>query len=197
MEKRVALYQTNIDTEYYRKKILKNELKIITKYPPKTWDLSRNFDGGTGLGFNSLTSRSCHFNLLKWFGTKSIRKCIREKYNHYTNKQNKSIYVQCWANVMRYGEKIKPHSHDDLLPSIERVSGHIVVYADTLTNTYYENNPVQNINGQLTLFPSNLVHWTDTYLGNSERITIAFDIKTYEDWKYEVFDAAKSHWVKL
>lgn len=195
--KEIGVFPTNISTEYYRKKILKNEPKIIKKYPPTGWNKVLT-DYGTGLGLNSLTSRSYHFNVLTWFGTKSLKRCIKKSFNHYVQENHESLYVQCWANVLRNGEKIESHNHRDYedLP-FPRISGNLVIHSDTLTHTYYEGTPVENERGRLVLFPSDVYHWTDTYLGNSERITIAFDIKTYIDWKLDVFDDAKLHWVKI
>ena len=195
--KEIGIFPTNINTEYYRKKILKNEKKIINKYSPTGWNKTIT-DYNTGLGFNSLTSRAYHFNVLNWYGVRSLRKCIKKSFNCYTKENHQSIYVQCWANVLRKGEKILSHNHRDYenLP-FPRISGNLVIYSDTLTHTFYDGSPIENEIGRLVLFPSDVYHWTDTYLGNSERITIAFDIKTYSDWKYDVFDDAKSHWVKL
>lgn len=195
--KKIGVFDTNLDTNFYKKKILNNEEKIIKKYPPTGWD-KRNTDGGTGLGLNSLTARFYHFNVLNWFGTNSLRKCIKQTYELYTEQKHKCIYVQCWANVMRKGQKINPHYHREFDPYAPiRVSGNLVIYSDTLTNTFYENNPVENVIGRMVLFPSNVVHWTDQYMGDEERITVAFDIKTYDDWKIDVFDDAKPHWVKI
>ncbi len=49
----------------------------------------------------------------------------------------------------------------------------------------------------MTLFPSFVGHRTDKYVGNEERISIAFDIKTKEDWHEDVYDGAKRHWIKI
>jgi len=73
-------YKTNIDILYFKNKILKNEKKIIQKYPAKSWDLTEDFDGATGLGYNSLTARSPHFNVLNWWGVSSLKKEIKKSY---------------------------------------------------------------------------------------------------------------------
>ena len=94
---KIFTISTDINVKKLAKKILKNEPKIIKKYPGKSIDGIYDFDGSTGLGFNSLTSRSSHYNLLNWWGTGPLKKWIRngyEKYNKIKDK-NKPLYVQC------------------------------------------------------------------------------------------------------
>jgi len=189
---KIGVFETDLDTSYYRKKILKNESKIIKKYPPVDFNGVVS-DGQTGLGTHSLTSRYFNCKLLTWFGTRSVRKWIRKSYDRYTDTENSPLYVMCWANVMRKGEKISPHIHS---PNPLHLSGNISIYTDEKTNTYYEGDAIENTPGRLVLFPSNVAHWTDTYTGDSERITIAFDIVTYYDWKH-MPDDAKPNWTKI
>ena len=199
---KVICVPTDINVEKFAKKILKNESRIIKKYPAKSINLKYDFDGNTGLGLNSLTSRSCHYNLLNWWGTGHLKKWIRngyEEYNKYNNIKGKPLYVQCWANVMRKGEKIETHTHASY-PSVaehEHLSGHLDVQVDGTTSTYYEGNPILNKNGLMTFFPGCALHWTDRYEGNSERITIAFDIHSEDFYNVDIFDQYKYHWVKI
>ena len=196
----IKVLQTDINVFKLAKQILKNESKIIKKYPARTWDLKESFDGSTGLGYNSLTSRSCHFNVLDWWGTGPLKKWIRYGYESYTGIKKTPLYVQCWANVMRHGEKIESHNHG---PSGNRVReehclcGHLGVHVDESTSTYYEGKPISNKNGEMSFFPSYTNHWTDRYLGSSERITLAFDINSQEYFDYDICNEAKKHWVKI
>lgn len=196
--KSIGIFDLKLDCEYYKKKILKNEPKIIKKYPPTAYN-GQNYDGGTGLGLNSLTSRFYHFNVLQWFGTKSLRREIKRCYKLYTSRNEEHLFVQCWANVMRNGQQIKPHSHRTPIEThaFSAVSGNLVIYSDRNTNTYYAGNPVQNKINRMVLFPSDVIHWTDEYVGSSQRITVAFDVRTYRDWKCDVSDDAKKHWIKI
>ena len=174
---------TNINIKKLSKQVLKNEPKVIKKHPAKTIDFKSNFDGQTGLGYNSLTSRSCHFNVLNWWNKRSLKEYIRHGYEMYTGIKGKSLYVQCWANVMRKGEQIKPHIHGTSEETY--LGGHICVQCNN-TSTYYINSINQlcdptayqskNEEGKLTLFQNFIPHYTDKHKGDSKRITIAFDL---------------------
>ena len=193
----VLILRSDIDLKRFSKQILKNEQKIIKKYPPTDFNNIKS-DGGTGLGYDSLTSRFYHFNVLKWFNTNQLKKEIRKGYESYTKAKNTPIFVQCWANVMRKGDRIKPHAHmDKNISSLHALSGHLCVKVDGSTNTYYGGEPVRNLNGEMAFFPSTMTHWTDTYFGDGERITVAFDIYSEEWFNYDIFKDAKKHFVKI
>ena len=196
---KVMVVDTNvIDHSWLSSRVLNNEKKILRKYPPTCFTEGQVSDGGTGLGVNSLTSRFYHFNVLSWFGTKRLKKGIKNGYNKYNNVSDQPIFVQCWANVMRKGEKIKSHVHASRpIDPIHSLSGHLCVKVDGSTNTYYDGNPVRNKNNQMVFFPSSTPHWTDRYMGDSERITIAFDIRSKEWFDLDLHEDAKKHWIKL
>ena len=190
---------TDINIKKFARKILKNEPKIIKKYPAKGINLKDDFDGQTGLGFNSLTSRAAHFNVLNWWGTGSLRKWIRNGYEKYNNIKDKPLYVQCWANVMRKGQQIKSHKHEasNGTTPMNHLCGHLCIQVDGSTSTYYEGNPLLNVGGEMIFFPAHTFHWTDTYENNNERITIAFDILSEEFYNIDILDQFKYHWVKI
>ena len=193
----VFILKSDVNLKRFTKQILKNEQRIIKKYPPTNRSNVKT-DGGTGLGYDSLTSRFFHFNVLKWFNTNQLRKEIREGYESYNNLNNTPLFVQCWANVMRKGDRIKPHIHmNENISSIHSLSGHLCVKVDKSTSTYYGGKPLSNVNGQMVFFPSTMIHCTDTYFGNDERITVAFDIYSEEWFNYDVFKDAKKHFVKI
>ena len=84
---------------------------------------------------------------------------------------------------MRKGEQIKPHLHNT--NKFSYLSGHICVKCNN-TSTHYIN-PVNQINspdvfsikneeGKVTLFQSNIPHYTDKVNHKEERITLAFDM---------------------
>ena len=196
---KVICVPTDINVEKLAKKILKNEPRIIKKYPAKGIDLKYDFDGQTGLGLNSLTSRSCQYNLLNWWGIGPLKKWMRDGYEKYNNIKGKPLYVQCWANVMRKGEQILPHRHAirDGVSPIKYLCGHLSVQVDGSTSTYYQGRPVLNKLGEMVFFPADVYHWTDRYEKDSERITIAFDIYSKEVYSDCILDEFKYHWVKI
>ena len=55
MMKNVLILNSDVDLKNFTKQILNKEKKILKKYPP-TNRIGEKTDGGTGLGFNSLTS---------------------------------------------------------------------------------------------------------------------------------------------
>tara|TARA_Y100000992_G_C21050536_1_gene389304 strand:+ start:42 stop:629 length:588 start_codon:yes stop_codon:yes gene_type:complete len=193
----VFILKSDVNVERFAKQILKNEQKIIKKYPPTNYKNIKT-DGETGLGYDSLTSRYFHFNVLKWFNTKQLKKEIRKGYESYTNFKNTPLFVQCWANVMRKGDRIKPHVHaNQNISPHHYLSGHLCVKVDGSTNTYYNGMPLCNVNGEMIFFPATTPHWTNVYMGDSERITVAFDIYSEEWFNYDIFKDAKKRFVKI
>lgn len=187
--------------------ILKNEKKIIKKYQNNYDDFvkkSQWVDGQTGLGKNSLTSRSPFYNLLDFKETNHLKNIIKKAHNQFLNEINltysDSLFVQCWANVMRKNEKISKHSHAS--NNWDYLSGHICVstkktythYIDPFFNKVFSS---KNEVGKITLFPSWIKHYTDEVKNEEKRITIAFDIRNEESYNVDIFDHKKHHWKKI
>tara|TARA_R100000656_G_scaffold88305_1_gene64035 strand:+ start:40 stop:633 length:594 start_codon:yes stop_codon:yes gene_type:complete len=193
-------YQTKLNCKFFADLILEKETKLLKKYPATTVRGETNFDGSTQLGSNSLTSRASHYNLLDWKESKNLIKTIKKNYVDFTRNKD-PIYVHSWANVMRKGEQIKKHHHGIFPYTFDHLSGHLGVMIDDDTATYYkmENHILKEKNkeGRMTLFSSPYIHWTSQYNGNNTRITIAFDIKTYWQWKVDIIKIAKPLWKKI
>ena len=166
-------------------KIIKSKEKKIIRSSPKS-----SGDGNTGLGNNSLTSRIGYFNVLKW-QEPDIQKIkdhivdnVSKFYNRILQEKPKDLKIQCWANVMRKGQQIKPHVHDTSNNCL--LGGHICVDVDN-TSTHYinpfkyfsginqETYSSKNEVGKITLFSDNIPHYTDKVI-SKDRVTIAFDI---------------------
>ena len=142
----------------------------------------------TGL-INSTTSRWKKYNVLSW-EDKNIylfKDNIIKAHNEFLKflKLNlpNELYVQCWLNVMKKGEKINAHIHS-FHPNTY-LGGHLCVQVKD-TCTYYMtsmnqvNNPEiyssENEIGKLTLFQNCVPHFTDIHNDDKERITLAFDL---------------------
>lgn len=166
-------------------KIIKSKEKKIIRSSPKS-----SGDGNTGLGDNSLTSRFGYFNVLKW-QEPDIQKIkdhiidnVSKFYNRILQEKPTDLKIQCWANVMRKGQQIKPHVHDTSSNCL--LGGHICVDVDN-TSTHYinpfryfsgdnqETYSSKNEVGKITLFSDNIPHYTDKVI-SKDRVTIAFDI---------------------
>jgi hypothetical protein len=179
------------------KVILDNEKKIIQQY-------EYIHDWNTGLGPDSVTSRANWYNLLDFEELQYLRGIIRYAHDKFLEDihvpYEKSIYVQCWCNVLRKGQQIKLHHHST--SPYTYLGGHIVVQT-TNTNTNYVNPYTKeiynsiNVPGKITLFPNWVEHFTDTYQDEGERITIAFDICNELTFTEDIFEEKKSHWVRL
>ena len=172
----------NIDTNSLSKFLLNKE-KEIKKLP-----IVSDFDGYTGLGSNSTTSRSQQYNILSWNHSeiKKLKSNIAKNiilYNDECGNKTPQLWIQCWYNVLRFGQSIKPHSHS--VTPICYLSGHFNVQVNDTSTVYMSpinqlNDPevidIKNIPGKLTLFPSYIFHYTTPHYSFKPRITIAFDI---------------------
>lgn len=145
-----------------------------------------------------LTNRLWDYNLFD-FSTKypelnEVKSWIYSQYVDYCKAINvpvERVYIQCWANIVyNDGRRIISHHHADGHLGADQeysyCSGNICIQAVN-THTYYQNpfldkknSFVKNVAGDLTLFPSFVVHYTDANLSEVPRISIAFDIITEE-----------------
>ena len=167
----------------FLKKKEKNILKI------KLNKNRTNVDGYTGLGKNSITSRYGYYNVFDWKNKeldnlkKSIIKSHKTYLKYLSIKPSKNIFIACWFNILKKNESIDKHLHG-VTPDTY-LSGNICVNCVD-TSTYYIN-PVNVINDpqiykskneivKLTLFPSNIPHYTDPHKSSEDRLTIAFDL---------------------
>ena len=124
-----------------------------------------------------------------------MTKNYKEKYKEYLDKAfNAYGITPADINLPKFDAK-KQYDEEDYL------CGHISVKVDGTTSTYYQTNTnahsFLNINGMITLFPCYVYHWTDQYNGDSERITLAFDIKSKKLFDIDIHPDAKWSWVKI
>ena len=191
----------DLDYEKLAKTALEKEPEI-KKLPAQYYDFNdgkgkRLFDGYTGLGKNSTTSRSGLYNVLEWNTpeTNALLDGVRsniQTYNQFNdNPTPNNLYVRCWVNIMRYGQKIGQHLHN--VEPTSYLSAHFTVQCEDTYTCYV--NPVnqyndpeiieeKNIPGTFTIFPSYLPHYTTKHLSFKPRITIAMDIVT-KNWEID------------
>jgi hypothetical protein len=174
------------EIEFMVSKILSKEEEIIKNNPHLA------YDGGTGLGSNSLTAKFAGYNILQWdnegedYVVRKFKAWLHDaigKMCEYVNEDIMELkpWAQCWANVLRKGEKINPHQHSGDAYSF--LSGNVCLQADG-TSTVYQNpfsmNAValKNVPGHLTLFPEYIVHWTTQNQSDIVRVSLGIDIVT-------------------
>jgi len=171
--------------------ILSKEKEIL-KLPVNISDDGKVKDGYTGLGEQSTTARFDKYNVLNWDieEIKIIKNEILDFHNailkYLKQPLPNELYINCWTNIMKKGESIKPHIHG--VHPRTYLGGHICVQCKD-TSTYYIN-PINQINepmthksknevGKITLFQNNIPHYTDIHNSDEERITIAFDLHRF------------------
>jgi len=135
---------------------------------------------------NLVTSRSGTYNVFQFANEcpplNNLKAFLIEQYRQYITAKNWMNYVvnpaiNCWVNIIREGESIRYHKHAE--HELSFVSGTMVLQAVS-TNTWYKFDDgelvrVPNIPGQVSLFPCNVVHWTDMHYGTTPRVTLGFD----------------------
>lgn len=183
------LFETNVDKINFNevsKLCLKKEKEIL-KLP------NTKIDGYTGLGNNSTTSKFQNYNVLEWKNknVELIKQTIIDFHNaileYFNQPLPNKLWIQCWVNILKKGQKIKPHLHN-IKPNTY-LGGHICVQCEN-TSTHYIN-PINQINdpeiyssenkvGKLTMFQNNIPHYTDIHKSNIKRITLAFDLQIHK-----------------
>ena len=171
-----------VNFEELAKFILSKEKEIVS--------LPVTGDAYTGMREDSTTARFDKYNVFKWKdkNIEMLKHFICNFHDdivgkYYKQELPKELYIQCWANIMRKGDQIKPHLHN-IGPTCY-LGGHICVQCNN-TSTYYIN-PINQINdpmaydsknevGKISIFPNNVPHYTDEVKEDKERITIAFDL---------------------
>jgi hypothetical protein len=181
-----------IDTNSVAKFLLLKE-KEVKKLPTSVRVDGAESDGYTGLGSNSTTAKFQSYNILTWNHPeiKKLKSNIARNIIDYNNecgsKTPNKIYIICWYNVLRFGQKIKPHHHS-ADPDCY-LSGHFNVQVNDTSTVYMSpinqlNQPdvidIKNKDGDMTLFPSYIFHYTTPHYSFKPRITIAFDLNLYK-----------------
>ena len=147
--------------------------------------------------FQGITTRWLEYNLLTMDNVEllPIKREICAAYMLYL-KLNKhprwNNSAQCWGNILREGENLKPHNHNS---SFKRMAINGTISLSTMdTETVFHfpfpllskktNELCQFIKfptkkGQLILIPAWLTHFTTPVPKNEKRITLGFDISDH------------------
>ena len=160
--------------------------KFLLEFEKELLQKEATNDGDTGL-WEGVTSRYEHYNLLKQDHVEikkleeQIKKVVRS-FLEYKKLYNEKVYILCWFNVLRKGEKLNLHRHigiDQMHYSF--ISGHLSTTQND-TFTFYTDMSekkrieIKNELGKVTLFPTYIPHFTSENPTNDLRISIAFDI---------------------
>jgi hypothetical protein len=114
------------------------------------------------------------------FTTERLFTIIRHHYLTYLEELNykrRKVYIHAWANILRSGEHISPHTHDQSSNAYLACN----LFVTTSSARFIldkENNQlsVASEQGAIIFWPSCLWHHTEVHEGKSERITISADI---------------------
>ena len=124
-----------VNFEELAKFILSKEKEIVS--------LPVTGDAYTGMREDSTTARFDKYNVFKWEdkNIEMLKHFICNFHDdivgkYFKQELPKELYIQCWANIMRKGDQIKPHLHD-IGPTCY-LGGHICVQCDD-TSTHYIN----------------------------------------------------------
>tara|TARA_B100000902_G_C26959187_1_gene739651 strand:- start:63 stop:719 length:657 start_codon:yes stop_codon:yes gene_type:complete len=181
----------DIDTNSLSELLLLKEKEV--KNLPTTVIDGAESDGYTGLGSNSTTAKFQSYNILTWSHPEikklksNIARNIIDYNNECGNKTPDVLWIQCWYNILRFGQKINPHMHSS--SSNCYLSGHFNVQVNDTSTVYMSpinqlNDPevinIKNKVGDMTLFPSYIFHRTTPHYSFKPRITIAFDLNLYK-----------------
>jgi hypothetical protein len=193
---------SNIGEELTSKliKIIEDEeenVKNITK--PFTNKLKNNENPDEVYGLEDwVTNRAFEYNLLKMTDKYPelliLKNKILEQYNQYCDAlqlEKVTPYVQVWFNVLRKDSRFftkHNHAHKARIGNALKphVSGNICIRAQN-TKTYYYSPYVEvhrigvdNVAGDMVLFPSWATHSTDQNKDDEPRLSIAFDVISEE-----------------
>lgn len=150
-------------------------------------------DFGTKLTNDQVSTRSGGYNIFHMNEEcpelDNLLSFIKESYYDYIDNimPNKTFEntminpaINCWLNVLRKTESIGMHKHSNDYGDLwSFISGTFVLSAsDTSTIYKYgeETYEIENINGQLTIFPPFYYHWTTLHNEDSPRLTLGSDV---------------------
>lgn len=191
----IPLWLTNwTDHEHVdsmKKWILENEEDILKKYEYTS-------TGGTGLGKDHITTRFGKYNLLSQDDPafNELLTFLRYSYIEYVQTAQlelKDLQIVCWANILKQGESMEPHSHGAQPDSYLSGNMHLEDYS---TATFYRScyDPesklgLPNKKGGCVMFPSSTQHYTGEHDSKDPRVSVAFDLRLTGSFDHQEMNA--------
>ena len=150
------------------------------------WQISQSADV-------RLNKNPKYFDLYKW-----IKKCLMEVKNELNFKCTRLEITQSWANTSQKGQSMWSHAHPNSFVSgilyLTNSNASTIFSMDSIWTNYYQNtshtlqlkttdhddllvtHKQQTVQGDLIIFPSNLVHTVDDHdISDYDRYTISFN----------------------
>lgn len=123
-----------------------------------------------------------HTELRDIFTPKLFRIPLFAEYN--------TLWIQCWGNILRFGEMIKKHVHREEYERINQGNQNIVYACSVfisgnedhgilINDTHYTNKL-----GECLILGEEVPHRVKTYYNKEPRISLGFDVIT-QDWEGE------------
>lgn len=179
----VATWEEEEKIDKLNQYLLKKEKEILELNPNEPF----MHDGGTGLGYGSVTARFGQYNLFDFENEEStltdLLTWLRKSYIMFVEKDGtpiEDLLIVCWYNIMETGGKINSHYHGASPQTYLSGNIHLDNYN---TKTFYQFpfekemfHHLQNKKGQVTFFPGYMNHHTDEFEGPDKRLSIAFDL---------------------
>lgn len=148
-------------------------------------------DGRTGLGLNSVTSKSGIYSLFDFRNELpefdellNFLRCSYVDFVLQNQSEIRNLHIVCWYNIVRSGQEIQKHFHGANHNMYLSGNMHLDDYpTSTDYHIPYDDNIIhkfENIIGGITMFPSYLPHKVGVYTGEELRVSVAFDLHIQE-----------------
>jgi len=129
---------------------------------------------------NSYEGLTHQFSVYNWLNNPDLQifDIPRRLFTLPEFQDEKVLYVQCWANILRQGENIPLHIHGiaDVPQWDEFYASNTFISGPEDTGTYYNDTYERNNIGQMHLIGSMVPHEVKTHMSNTPRISMAMDI---------------------
>lgn len=139
-----------------------------------------NIDNHLDNSYYSGTTKQ--FNVYNWLNHPDFAKYnIHERiFNLPIFAHCNTLMVQCWANILRFKERIGEHVHAVTNPNAPQSSFYacnLFISGNTNTTTWYEDTGyTPNAIGTLSCISPHMLHKVPTHLFSTPRISMAMDI---------------------